>query len=437
MSSIYASGTSEIAQHFGVSSTVSLLGVSMYCMGLSFGPVLAAPLSETFGRAIVYRSSLPLAALFTIGCGVAKNIETIVICRFFAGFFAAPALSIGGGSIADIFDPSARGVAMSLFLLAPLIGPALGPVVGGFVVEKKGWRWLEWVMLFLILITWLYSLPLQESYKHTILEKRRKRHGLAETPSSSSRLVRLRTFMTTVLFRPIMMLLTEPIVAFFSLYVAVDFGVLYIFLASFPLVYSRVYHFNSGEIGLTFLPILVGCILAACTSLLCDKFLYQKQLLALRAANESSNSESDEPVKKHVEPEHRLYPAMIGSIGLPAGLFWFGWTARPGVHWASPVVATMLFSFGNLCVFVSSMTYLIDSYGPRYGASATSANGFLRYIFAAAFPLFAIQMYDKLGIDWATSLLGFISICLLPIPWILFKWGPKIREKSAYTITER
>jgi hypothetical protein len=99
------------------------------------------------------------------------------------------------------------------------------------------------------------------------------------------------------------------------------------------------------------------------------------------------------------------------------------------------------------------MTYLIDSYGPQYGASAVSANGFARYIFSAAFPLFAIQskfspvppgvrsngrpVYDRLGIGWATSLLGFLSLALLPIPWILFKWGPLIRKKSAYKIIER
>jgi MFS family permease len=126
MSSIYASGTNEVAEHYGVSTTVSLLGISMYCLGLSFGPVLAAPLSETFGRSIVYLGSLPVAALFTVGCAVAQNIGTIIICRFLAGFFAAPALSIGGGSLADIFHPSSRGTAMSLFLLAPFLGPAVG-----------------------------------------------------------------------------------------------------------------------------------------------------------------------------------------------------------------------------------------------------------------------------------------------------------------------
>ena len=126
MSSIYASGTAQVAEEFHVSRTVSLLGISTYCLGLSFGPVLAAPLSETRGRSIIYRTSLPLCALFTIGCAVSKNMATMGICRFFAGFFASPALAIGGGSIADIFYPSSRGIAMSLFLLAPFEGPAVG-----------------------------------------------------------------------------------------------------------------------------------------------------------------------------------------------------------------------------------------------------------------------------------------------------------------------
>jgi MFS family permease len=126
MSSMYSSGTNEVAEHYDVSTTVSLLGLSMYSLGLSVGPVLAAPLSETFGRSIIYHTSLPVAAVFTVGTGVAQNIATIIICRFFAGFFAAPALSIGGGTLADIFHPSSRGIAMSLYLLAPMLGPAVG-----------------------------------------------------------------------------------------------------------------------------------------------------------------------------------------------------------------------------------------------------------------------------------------------------------------------
>lgn len=236
------------------------------------------------------------------------------------------------------------------------------------MVEKKGFRWLEWVMLFFLAATYIYSLWLEETYKPIILKRRRKVLGIAPAPRPAGGLGPVSTFLTVTLFRPVMMLFTEPIVAFFSLYVGVDFGILFTFFACFPLVYSRVYHFNDGQIGLTFLPILVGCVLATFTSLLCDIFLYKKQMQKLGSATEkvaeSSATQDEESqttitaepspkLPRHVEPEHRLYPAMIGSIGIPLGLFWFGWSARPGVHWASPVIATMFFAWGNLCIFVS------------------------------------------------------------------------------------
>jgi hypothetical protein len=233
------------------------------------------------------------------------------------------------------------------------------------VAEKKGFRWLEWVMLFFMAATYLYSLFLKESYKPIILKRRRKRRGIPESPKGQNGLGTLKTFLTVTLFRPITMLITEPIVAFFSLYVSLNFGILFSFFASFPLVYSRVYGFNSGQVGLAFLPILVGCTLATLTCIFCDRYFYQKEVIRVRAAAMPRNNLQDEEtastqssegqpaMKALVEPEHRLYSAMLGGIGIPIGLFWFGWTARSDVHWASPVVSTILFSWGNLCVFVS------------------------------------------------------------------------------------
>jgi hypothetical protein len=75
---------------------------------------------------------------------------------------------------------------------------------------------------------------------------------------------------------------------------------------------------------------------------------------------------------------------------------------------------------------------MIDVYGPMVGASALAANGIARYTMGAVFPLFTFQMYETLGIGWATSLLGFISVAMIPIPWVFFKFGPTIRSKSQY-----
>ena len=97
-SSIYTPGYPEIMARFQVSSVMALLGLSLYVLGLAFGPVLAAPISETFGRRVVYLVSLPLAALFMLGAGFSQNFASLAICRFFAGFFGSPVLAVGVSS---------------------------------------------------------------------------------------------------------------------------------------------------------------------------------------------------------------------------------------------------------------------------------------------------------------------------------------------------
>jgi hypothetical protein len=218
------------------------------------------------------------------------------------------------------------------------------------------------------------------------------------------------------------MLLTEPIVCFFSIYTAFNFSVLFGFFAAFPYVFGGVYHFNLGEGGLSFLGIGIGCVLATSLYVLIDRMTYQKWTYAAQVKGNMTP----------LDPEHRLYAAMIGSFLLPLGLFWFAWTARAEIHWIVPMIATVPFACGNLLIFCSAVLYLIDTYGPLMGASAMAANGLLRYTLGAVFPLFTLQMYRKLGIGWATSLFGFVTVCLLPIPWVLWKYGPRIRAKSAY-----
>ncbi|KAJ4022581.1 hypothetical protein NW766_001622 [Fusarium irregulare] len=263
----------------------------------------------------------------------------------------------------------------------------------------------------------IFSAFAHETFHPVIKRRIAKKKGLkVDAPPPLA--ARLRMFALVAVVRPIRMLLFEPITGFICLYVAAEFGTLFSFFAAVPYTFGRVYQFSIEESGLVFLSIVIGCILGLVTVILCDVFLYRKQA-------------GKYPPHQN-PPEHRLYPSMIGSIGLPIGLFWFGWTAREGISWASPAAAMIVFAWGNLCVFVSTMQYITDTYHGNVVASAASANSLARYGFAGVFPLFTIQMYEKLGIDWASSLLGFVALALLPVPWVLFKYGPIIRAKSSY-----
>lgn len=215
-------------------------------------------------------------------------------------------------------------------------------MIGGFAVANKGWRWTEWTILFFAAFSLVAALGMKETYKKTILQRDAKRRGI-EVPAGPPALAALRFTFYITFFRPLHMLYTEPIVIAWSVYIAFNFAVLYSFFAAFPLVYTEEYGFDIQQIGLTFISFAVGSITATITVILVDRVWYQK----LHASRFSKWSDGLVP------PEHRLYSAMIGSFGLPIGLFWFAWTAKHDIHWISSIIAAVFIAFGNLCVFVN------------------------------------------------------------------------------------
>jgi len=112
------------------SSTLATLVVSIYVLGNAIGPLILAPLSELYGRAPVYHTTNILFVVFTAACALSCSMPMLIVFRFLAGAVGAAVLSIGGGTITDLFVPEERGRAMALWSLGPLLGPVVGPVVG-------------------------------------------------------------------------------------------------------------------------------------------------------------------------------------------------------------------------------------------------------------------------------------------------------------------
>lgn len=274
----------------------------------------------------------------------------------------------------------------------------------------------------MIAFNYLYSLPQPETYKKTILQKRARAEGSnvlplrrAALPSSAQ--------VQRILLKPFKMLFVESIVLFMTIYMAFNFAVFYSFFAAFPYIFGGQYGFTLAQQGLTFISIALGCVVGFLAVVYIDRRTYYR----LEAKYGIGV----------VPPEHRLYGAMVGCALNPASLFWFGWTADAGVHWLSPVVAAVPFAVGNIMVYSSGALYIMDSYGSLHGASALSANSLLRYAGGGAFPLFTVQMFSILGIGWASSVLGFVSVILVPVPWVLYKYGKRIRTHSRYITVER
>lgn len=359
---------------------------------------------------------------FLGGSAGSKNIATLMVLRFFAGTFGASPLVNSGGTIADLFPPSQRGLALTVYCVAPFLGPVLGPVAGGFISENVGWRWVQGVcVIFIGIIGILGVIFIPETYGPVLLQKRARRLSKADGKAYISVLEKSQgrkkpsEVFQRALFRPWVFLFLEPIVLVASVYMAIIYGTVYMFMGAMPIVYNEDRGWSEGVGGLSFLGITVGIIFGLIYAIWDNNTRYMKLFLSKTSTAES-----------------RLPPAIVGAVALPIGMFAFAWTNYPSIHWSVSIVLSSPFGFGCVLVLLPIMNYLIDAY-TIYAASVLAAAAIFRSVVGAVFPLFTTQMYHNLGIHWASSIPAFLTLMCMPFPLIMYHYGEQVRMKCKYS----
>ncbi|RMZ83010.1 hypothetical protein DV737_g1768, partial [Chaetothyriales sp. CBS 132003] len=420
-SSMVAPGVPLIMEEFNTTNqTIGSFIVSIYVLGYAIGPLLLAPMSELYGRLPVYHICNIFFLIWTLACALAPNMGSLLAFRLFAGIAGSCPITIGGGSVADVFVATERGGAMAIFALGPLFGPVIGPVAGGFLSEAAGWRWTFWLILIAGgVFTVAGFFLLRETYEAVLLEKLtqqlRKDTGNQELRSRLDSGLSPRQFFIRSIVRPTKMLLLSPIVLIFSTYMAIVYGYLYLLFTTLTDVFESRYHFSQGSVGLTFLGIGIGCLIGLVI------FGGTSDRLIKQMAEKSGK----------MKLEYRLLPLIPGSFLVPAGLFMYGWSAQYGVQWIVPILGTGLVGMGLLATFMSIQTYMVDVF-TVYAASAIAANTVLRSLMGAFLPLAGPSMYDAMGLGWGNSLLGFIATAMVPVTYLFYKYGEKIRTHPRF-----
>ncbi|KAI5458221.1 major facilitator superfamily domain-containing protein [Mariannaea sp. PMI_226] len=443
-SSMFAPGVPELMIEFNSRSTeLASFCVSVYVLGFAAGPMIFAPLSELYGRVVVYHGCNFGFIIFLIACAKAPSLSSLIAFRFLSGIFGSAPITNGGGTIADMIVQEKRGAAMASFSIGPLLGPIIGPVVGGIVAEKLGWRWVFWILTIMSgTLSCIFLLFSRETYAPVLLAKKalrlRKETGNDRLRSKLDAGLSPTDYFKRSILRPFKMLAFSPICIICGFYVGLAYAYLYLMFTSLTPLFMRIYGFSTINAGLTFLGLGVGSMLgvgyfsASSDSYIKKKAAEEKEQAA--AAAQADGGESGDvqnapaPTTGGIKPEYRLPPLRIGAILLPAGLFIYGWTAEYKVHWIAPIIGTAVIGVGNLIIFMSLQMYLVDTF-TIYAASALAANAVVRSLAGAVLPLAGIPMYDKLGMGWGNSLLGFIALALLPAPWLFLKHGEHLRKR--------
>jgi DHA1 family multidrug resistance protein-like MFS transporter len=427
-SSIVAPATGLIMEEFGVNEQLASMTLSMYVLAYGMGPMIFSPLSEipAIGRNPPYILTYGLFVVLIVPTALVTNFPGLIVLRFLLGFFGSPCLATGGASLQDMYSIIKMPYLMSVWAMSATMGPALAPIISGFSVAAKGWRWSVWEMLWLsgpIFLAMLVFLP--ETSPDAILLRRAQRLRASASATGNPRLrsqseisqanTRVGQLVAENLYRPVQMMVLDPAIGFTALYTALIYGIFYSFFEAFPLVYMDMYGFTLGRMGLAFLSISAGVAVAVASYY---AYLYRVVEPFMRANGLGA-------------PERRLIPALVATFLCPVGLFLFGWSARPHVHWIVPTVGISVFTVGIFIVIQCIFVFLPMTY-PQYAASLFAGNDFTRSTLAAGAIHFSRPLFLNLGVNRGVSLLGGLTAGCCVGLYALWYYGAALRAKSRF-----
>ncbi|KAK3317600.1 major facilitator superfamily domain-containing protein [Cercophora scortea] len=424
-SAVFLPATEQLAGQLGTSSTVMHLTTSLWLIGFSFGPIIFAPQSPAHGhRGPLFFSMLGLCT-FQIPTAIATNTQTLLISRFFAGVFGSGVLVVVPGMCAELYRPP---VTHSIVFVASgvsiLIGATTAPIAGAYLyTQGRTWGWLAWTTLVIgasVGVVGLVTLPESSSgillrRKATLLRVQTGNwalHSKSEEVTLDTRALAYREYFT----KPIQMFAAEPLLVFMTIYVALTCGTFYLALQIIPRVFQQRGWLPSTA-SLPLIAVVLGVLTSGGLFTVFTMTWYRKRTLRREGLR---------------RPEDRLLPMLSGAVILPASLLWFGWSMN--THSAAQVMACYFAGAGLTLTLVSGPVYIADVYDSHRN-SALAGHFVVCCLVTAAFPLWAGPLYASLGVQWASSVLAFVFLAMIPVLGFFVLYGARVRSRSRYTST--
>ncbi|KAF7723728.1 hypothetical protein EC973_001704 [Apophysomyces ossiformis] len=306
--------------------------------------------------------------------------------RLLQGICASAGQAVGGGSVADLFEARERGKAMSIFMLGVILGPAIAPLIGGYVDQYAGWRWIFYIKTIIggvILVLNFF-----------FLDETLYNPSGSDLPAP----VTFREKLARLKFNPFksLALLLRPVVILTNIPLAVTFGWFYLLITVLPVGFGSHYGFSTGTIGLCFIASGIGnCFGSIVGGMVSDK-LYNWR------TQQKENAD---------KKEDRLLAIYIAAPFIVAGYLIYGWTLRYEVFWFVPLLGFCIMAFGMMFATTVGTTYLVDSHLPL-SASVVSVSNFARNLMAMMFSLLAVQVRTSLGDGWTYTCAALILLVL-------------------------
>ncbi|KZO96065.1 vacuolar DHA amino acid exporter [Calocera viscosa TUFC12733] len=423
--SIYNPAFNQIKAELGATSTEIALSLSLFILVQGNAPILWSAISEIKGRKPVYLATLMLFAVACIAAAEAHSMAVLIGMRILQAIGASAVLSIGAGTLADVFEPRERGSMLGIYYAAPLLGPSVGPLLGGALTSGLGWRSTFWFLVIFsscILILFVFfkdtfrkerSLAYQAAVNRTVARERAKTGGASSLQAGSKDI-------------SLSLLDMDPIMPAWRILqrvnnvtVLIGSGLLFAFAYSTSytaaVTFARPpYGYGSFEVGLVLLSFGLGNVLG---SILGGR--WSDRTLAMLKAQAGGVS----------APEMRLQSIHIIMPLLPLSTLAYASTVQENVHISGPVICLFFSGFATMWIYASTLAYLVDANVGR-SSTAVAVNGSFRGCFGFIAAQVAIPLQDAIGDGGLYSLWAGLTTLSIALMLATERWGGRWRERA-------
>ncbi|EPY53090.1 membrane transporter [Schizosaccharomyces cryophilus OY26] len=397
--------TSFFQNEWHCSSQASNLVQSLFILGNACGPMVLGPMSDILGRKWVYVISLLFYIIFQIPQALAYNLPMMVINSAIAGICGSAAVANVASSMCDVFTKETVGLGMALFVWGANAGASIGSPIGEAFAEKN-WRWFYWMNMIVGGVLVILCIFIPETLPAS---------NISTLEKAKSAVARAK-FAFTMAAR---IFITEPIILALGLYNGFAYGINFLYLDGLFPVFKNNYNMSYMHANETFLNFLVGVTIVVMMQPIQD-WLYRR--------DKKRNGGVD-------RPEARFLISLVTVWFFPLGLFWFAFTSSGNISWVSPLIAGGVIAVGDPQLWLAMLNYVTDSY-PSVAGSAVAAFTLPSFTLAAVLVHLGAIMFENMTTTWAMATLGFISLSLVLLIYIIYFFGHILRKHSRLAITQ-
>lgn len=425
---IYFPAIPTLAKAFSRSLDAINQTVTIYLIFQGISPMLWGPISDRYGRRLVYLCCLSILILSSIGMALCptNHFWLLLFLRCFQSGGSASTIALGAGVIGDISTSQERGGYFGMFNLGPQLAPCIAPAMGGALSQGLGWRSIFWSIVIMVTVCLLCialflpetlrsiagngSIPVPRYLRAIVPVVGRK--CPREAYISESRAGPKHSVNPFVLF-------TYPDVIVLLTFTGIVYAVNYTITATIASSFARIYpELSETVLGLCYLPVGAGMIIG---SMMTGKMLDWEYARIKKRTGENFTIEY---------ARLRIMPFYL-MLFVVCVIAW-GWVIQAKAHLAVPLVLGVFLGWTSIGILNTTMTLNIDILQSR-SSGATACTNLVRCSLGAILISIIERMTNAWGDGWTYTFWGGICALLLPLMLLEIKMGPKWRMKREAT----